>query len=93
VADTRPRYVVVERDTGLAEAMVPPGVGRVLVDSQHVLVVELAGSGRTQPDGGASLAGWAVTLLTLVLTAIGATRHAVAGMRRERASRFARVRA
>ncbi|MEO6413744.1 MAG: hypothetical protein ABIO48_14245 [Pedococcus sp.] len=93
VADTRPRYIVVERDTGLAEETVPAGAGQVLVDSEHVLVVELAGPEPVQPRAASSLVGWVVTLLTLVLTTVGATRRAVVGMRRERASRFARVRA
>ncbi|TPG17846.1 hypothetical protein [Pedococcus bigeumensis] len=93
VADTRPRYVVVERDTGLAEQTVPAGAGRVLADTSHVLVVELAGPEPVQPGGDSSLAGWTVTLVTLVLTALGAARHAVGRMRRERAPRFAKVRA
>jgi hypothetical protein len=93
VADTRPRYVVLERDTGLAEQTVPPGAGRVLVDTSHVLVVELAGPEPVHPGGGSSVAGWTVTLVTLVLTALGAARHAVVRMRRERVPRFAKVRA
>jgi hypothetical protein len=93
VADTRPRYVVIERDTGLAEPTVPPGSGRVLVDTEHVQVVELAGPEPVQPGAASSLVGWVVTLLILVLTTVGATRRTVVGMRRERAPRFARVRA
>jgi hypothetical protein len=93
VADTRPRYIVLERDTGLAEETVPAGAGRVLVDTEHVLVVELEGPEPVQPGAASSVVGWVVTLLTLVLTTAGATRRAVVGMRRERPTRFARVRA
>jgi hypothetical protein len=93
VADTRPRYIVLERDTGRAEETVPAGAGRVLVDTEHVLVVELEGPEPVQPGAASSVVGWVVTLLTLVLTTAGATRRAVVGMRRERPTRFARVRA
>ncbi len=65
------RYVVVERDAGLATPEPPAGAGRVIADTAHVLVVDVARpssptAATTGPDGRTSRAvGWGVTLVTL----------------------------
>jgi hypothetical protein len=82
------RYVVIEKDTGLTTPTPPAGAGRVLADTAHVLVVEVAqpsGALPTSPtattgdgDRVASFAGWAVTLATLAVWLVLAARRGLA---------------
>ena len=79
------RYVVVEKDTGLPTPDLPAGAGRVLADTAHLQVVEVAGSsgattgattGAAGQGGRASSAtGWGVTLATLAAWLVLATRR------------------
>ena len=65
------RYVVVEKGAGLDVPAPPADAGRVLLDSEHVLVVEVVSSLTSAPTSTGSaprsgtLVGWGVTLATL----------------------------
>jgi hypothetical protein len=73
------RYVVVEKGAGLDVPAAPPNAGRVLLDSEHLLVVEVAPrSGAADPAADTrsrwgSLMGWCVTLVTLTAWLVVAT--------------------
>jgi hypothetical protein len=79
------RYVVVEKGAGLDVPAAPANAGRVLLDSEHVLVVEVAqrpSATDPAPDTGgrrASIVGWSVTLATLTAWLVMAARR---GLRR-----------
>jgi hypothetical protein len=81
----RVRYVVVEKAAGIDVPAVPADAGRVLLDSEHVLVVEVASPAASAPNGSsqtspaASRAGWGVTLLTLAAWLVMAARRGLRG--------------
>ena len=80
------RYVVVEKDAGLDVPADPAQTGRVLIDSKHLLVVEVApGQTRGHESTGSglrwdSLAGWVATLVTLGGWLIVAARRGLGRM-------------
>jgi hypothetical protein len=87
------RYVVVEKDTGLATPTPPTGAGRVLADTAHVLVVEVPAPSRAtnranrateatgSGHGAGSATGWGVTLATLATWLVLAGRRGLQGKR------------
>jgi hypothetical protein len=87
------RYVVVEKGAG-GGAAAPANAGRVLLDSEHLLVVEVV-SRRTNVPGddsgarpSASTVGWGVTLATLGAWLVMAARRGLPRIRRRRRTRW-----
>lgn len=81
VARAGVRYVVQERQVGLATPPPPAGYGTVVIDTAHLLVVDRGApagvtTGTVRTDGWwASATGWGVTLLTALAWLAAAARR------------------